>query len=717
MNIVQSKLLNRMIKAALVAGLVSSTAFSDEGTEADAEVKELPDFSKWQCRFCPEYEGWYGEGLFGIGWVSDDSLRFGSYRGLEEEGFYPAIDGQAHYLKADGRYADIYARDLGIDSRQFDARGGRMGKYEVRLGWSEIPSFRGFGGAATPFIGQGSSVLTLPPDWVRASRTEGMTTLNDSLVPANYRLERKTLDLGLSMRFTSAWSFDIDAQRQDKKGTRPFGAGGVYLNNASFLPAPVDFTTDRLDMGVNWKGRKASFRLGFMGSWFDNGQQSVTWDDPFVSGPGAERYRAALEPSNDYYQFNLSGVYAITRGINLSGRAAIGQGTQDEAFLPYSINPNFANIPLPRNNLGGKVDTSVFNLGGKLYARISPKLSLTARYKYDERDNRTPVNTYSPVIADFIILRDRQNKPYSFERSQFSLDARYRLFKTVRVSAGGKYQELDRTLQVVENQDETTAWAELDFTPFWRTQLRLKIEGSSRDVNEYRPNTSQANGPIDNPLFRKYNQADRDRTRVLLDFNLRATDSLGFALNAYSASDDYTNSELGLQNSDVKSYTVTMDYAAGEKVSLYAFYGNEQIESQLDGANSTGMENYWFADTEDEVVTIGAGGTLVLDDRASLQVDYVLADTTGDISVRTAAGGDPFPSLVTKLANLRLSYNQTVSERWGYRVMVEYEKFDAADWAIDDYGVTGMSSILWSGISSPKYDIWNLRLQATYRFQ
>jgi MtrB/PioB family decaheme-associated outer membrane protein len=710
MAMMKRKQLAAVINAALLAGLLAGTAQAQD----DAAV-ELPDFSKWQCRFCTEYDMWYGEGLFGIGWVSDESLRFGSYRGLEDDGAYAAIDGEAHLVRLNGRYADIYARNLGLDSRQLEARGGVMGKYEVRFGWSELPFYRGYD-ASTPFSGQGTGNLTLPADWVRARNTAGMTGLQNALVPAELGLQRETLDLGLSMRLASAWSFDVDAQRQEKTGTRPFGGGGIYFNDASILPAPVDFSTDIVDLGVNWTGKKASARLGFMGSWFDNGTQSVTWDNPFTSGPGTDRFRAALEPSNDYYQFNLSGVYNITQGINVSGRAAMGEGTQDEAFLPYSINPDFEGIPLPRASLGGQVDTSTYNLGGKLYARLSSKLSLTARYKYDERDNTTPVSLYSPVISDFIQLEDRFNKPYSFERTQYSLDARYRLTRGVRVSAGGKYQELDRTLQVVENQDETTAWAEVDLTPMARTQLRLKIEGSERDVNEYRANESRP-GPVDNPLFRKYNQADRDRTRVILDANVMPTDRLSVNLNAYTAIDDYNNSVLGLQDSDVESYTLNLSYAAGDKLSLYAFYTREEIESNLNGASGTRERDRWFADTVDNIETFGLGGTMQFDDRGSLSLDWVSADTKGDIQVRSELSDDPFPTLSTKLNNLRLSFKQTLTENWGYRMMVEYEQYDASDWAIDGFGVDGLGSVLWSGVTSPEYDIWNLRLQATYRFQ
>ncbi|MEJ2534971.1 MAG: MtrB/PioB family decaheme-associated outer membrane protein [Gammaproteobacteria bacterium] len=699
----------------MVSTAVLATAAS-VGVQADEHADEanMPDMSKWECKRCPEYYGWWGEALLGIGWVSDDSLRFGSYRGLEDDGFYAAIDGNATYRDAEGMYLDVMADDLGIDSRRLDMRGGRMGSYEIRFGWQEIPFYRGYS-AATPYAGQGGTVLTLPANWVPAAGTSGMTELAGALQPAPLGVKRDILDAGLTWRATSNWSFDVDAQRQEKTGTRPWGGGGLYFNSAAVLPAPVDYTTDRIDAGVNWTGSRASLRLGFMGSWFDNGANSMAWDHAFSGTPETTRFQAALEPDNEYYQFSLSGAYRLTDRINFSGHAAMGEGTQDEAFLPYSVNPDFGGLVLPRASLDGQVDTSIFNVGGKLTARVNSKLSLTARYKYDERDNQTPVDLWTPVVADFIQNEERFNRPYGFERTQYSLDARFRFTSRFRLAAGAKQLELDRTLQAVEESDDTTFWTEATWTGLPLTQIRLKLEATERDISEYRANDSGP-GPVDHPLFRKYNQADRERTRVILDASVMATDRLTLNLNAANAVDDYTDSPLGLQNSNVESFNLSLDYAASETMTFYAFAGYETIESSLDGSASLSSLDRWFADTRDRIMTGGVGGNWFLSETGNLGVDLLASDTRGNIDVRTSADEDPFPALRTELVNLRLHWNQKIGENWGYRLLAEYENFEATDWGIDGYGADGIDPLLWIGISSPKYSIWHFRAQATYRF-
>jgi MtrB/PioB family decaheme-associated outer membrane protein len=688
-----------------LAMLAGNTFAQDEDTTADDDP-----FSDWACRLCPEAAGWWGNALFGLGWVSDDSLRFGSYRGLEQEGAYAALDGEVHYRDEQGRFLDLFTRDLGLDSREFDVRGGRQGTYELRLGWHEIPYWRGYG-AQTPFGGQGTGTLKLPADFVRAPVTSGMTNLQASLHPAPLKVQRDILDLGGSFRFSSAWSVDVNAQQQRKQGTRPLGGDGIYLNNATQLTAPVDFTTDQLEVGINWGNRRARLRLGFMGSWFDNGRQSLTWDNPFSSPSVVDQLRLALAPSNDYHQFSLTGSYSFTPRVHVSGHAAMGEMSQNEPFLPYSINPDFSSVPLPRASLDGKVDTSVYNLGGKLSARLNSRVSFTARAKYDERDNRTPVDVYTPVTTDIIITGERMNRPYSFERTQYSADLRFRAHRTLRLSGGARRYEIDRTLQAVEESEDTTWWGEIGFTPAARSQIRLKYEDISRDISEYR--NPDLGGIPDNPMFRKYNQADRDRQRVLLQLFFTPVDGLGLNASAYRAKDEYEESALGLQDSNVSGFTASFDYARGEAFTLYGFFTREDIESDMLGRNGI---QAWRADTRDRIATAGVGFSAGISDQTRLGLDVSWAETKGEIAVQTVLKEDPFPKLRTELLNARMYVSHQLNEHWGFRLFAEFEDYSSEDWAIDGLGVDGLDPVLTFGLLTPDYDVWNLSAQATYRF-
>jgi len=665
----------------------------------------------YKCKQCVKYVGWRGDLDFGLSYVSDDSFRFGDYRGLEEKGFYAALDGDLHFRNLEGRYFDLYARNLGYDSRQLEMRGGNQGRYELRFAWKETPKYRGYG-TQTPFLGVGSDTLTLPADWVRARTTDGMTALDSTLHTAPLKIQRKTLDLGLTTQFARDWSYRVDYQRQEKKGSQPFG-GALMFNNATILPAPVDFTTDQFDMDLTWTGRRAQVQLGFIGSYFDNGDSSLTWQNPFYSHPDQDYMRAATAPDNEFYQFNLSAAFAFTPRIRVSGQAAWGQLSQDEAFLPYTINPAFSDLVLPRTSLDGKLDTSTFNLSGKFSARLNSKLSFTARGKVDERDNKTPVDSYIQVTTDLVPSVVRYNRPFSYEREQYSADLRFRAHRAIRLSGGAWQKNIDRTLQAIERSEETAWWGEVKLTPFAMSELRFKLESAERDTSDYLQQDD--GGPTDHPLMRKFNQADRDRERLTVELDLAPFEAFGINLSYFRSNADYDNSEIGLQESDDQSYSINLNYVIGANVNLYAFYTRDDIDADL--INSTGITaTPWNAITNDRIITGGFGVSSPVGEKSSIGFDYVSSDSRGDISVQTTNEEAPYDPLKTNLRNARVHFDHEVNDHWGYKLYLEYEKYSSQDWAIDGLGTDGISSVLSMGEQSPEYSVWYFRLQASYRF-
>ncbi len=676
-----------------------------------AQAEEAPEPTIYGCKQCVKYTGWRGSIDFGATYINNDSYRFGDYRGLEEEGLYAAVDGDIHYRNLEGNYFDMYARNLGYESREIDMRGGNQGSYEIRFGWQEIPRWLGYG-TQTPFLGVGSDVLTLPNDWVRANTTVGMDALQSSLMVEPLKTKRKILDAGATLKFLSNWSYRIDYQRQKKEGIRTLGAG-LFFSNASILPAPIDFTTDLFDTALTWSNKRAQVELGFISSKFDNGNSSLTWQNPFRSLPELSVFRAALEPGNKFHQFNLSGAFAITPRIRLSGQAAMGRMKQNDPFLPYTINPKYSDLPLPRESLNGKVDTNTYNFAGKLYARVNNKLSFTARGKWDKRDNKTPVDLYTPVITDLLIVGPRYNRPYSYKRQKYSADLRYRLDPKIGLSGGFRQYNMDRTLQRVERTKETTWWGQAKVSPTFNTEFRFRGEWADRDISDYLP--LDDDGTIDNPLFRKFNMADRDRDRILLEFDYMPIDSFSITLGYIHAKSSYKKSVLGLQKSVDQSYSVNLNYAISSKVNAYAFYNLDYLDADLLNT-SGGSSGQWSARTQDRIETSGIGLSATISEKSSIGVDYVYSGSRGKILVQTSADEPPFDPLMTSLKNFKLHFDYDFSDSWGYKLYAEREQYDSSDWAIDGLGVGGINSVLSMGEQSPEYSVWYYRFQISYRF-
>ncbi len=466
-------------------------------------------------------------------------------------------------------------------------------------------------------------------------------------------------------------------------------------------------------MSVEYSGERAHMRVGFGGSWFNNGNASVSWENPFNPIGNTQLLRAALEPDSNFQQFNFSGAYRVTPGVRLLGNVTIGHIKQDQTFLPYSINPDFDDLLLPRASLNGKIDTGIFNLATRLMARLSPNLKLSARIKIDERDNSSPVNFYTPVSYDYVLNQDTANRPYSFKRNRYSLELDYRSHPFMRWRAGVKRNEHARTLQSVTDTKERTWWGELNFNHWATAQLRLRLEASDRDNSPYVQVINP--GLRENVLMRKFNLAGRDRDRFVIELDLSPADRLSAGISYYMSKDDYQQSVLGVLHSEERSFSIDLGYALNNKLGLHMFFTQDSFDSEIAGAGFPGA-TAWMARTEDRFTTFGAGFTGKLSDKMDISLDYISSDSRGRIGTDSGSGEAPFPELESDLVNTRVRLNYTVNDQWSWILIGEHENYRSKDWQIDGLGNDGISAILSFGGESPDYSINLLRLMASYRF-
>ena len=370
-------------------------------------------------------------------------------------------------------------------------------------------------------------------------------------------------------------------------------------------------------------------------------------------------------------------------------------------------------MQLPRNSLGGKLDTSSINLASRLSARLSSKLNLRLGLKIDERDNRTPVELYTPVITDVNQRAEVPNRPYSFERKQYWGEISYRALSSLNINAGVKRKDHQRTLQSVRDTVDDSWWGEVRFDHFSSTQLRFKYETSERDTSVYQ----QVGMPFlqENILMRKFYLADRHRDRALLELDFSPAGPFSASLSYFVSEDSYDQSIIGLMESTENGFNLDTAYALKPNLSLHAFVTRETYDSDISGSAST-PANAWIAQTEDLFTTLGFGLSGKLSEVLDIRFDVFSSEARGRIATDSGANEPPFPDLTTKLRNARFSINYRASRQWGFNLQIEHEKYTSADWQIDGLGADGISAILTMGQQSPDYSITVLRLLANYTF-
>ncbi len=688
--------------------LFGGPAAGQDPTASGAETPP-PDIRRWTCADCPFTYGLIGDILIGAQVVSDDFFEFGNYRGLEEDGVFGDFSADLLFRTEKADYLEFHARDLGIDSRELSAAGGRQGVYKAYLTYDEIPYFRA-DDTRTIFLGAGTANQTLPPDWLRADTTDQFSALPAALRPVDIEHERETLGLGFAYQLPEHWHYRVDYQRTVKEGNRI--QGGAFIFRATELAAPVDYETHRVDLGIGYRRDFWEIETAYHLSIFDNDNNMLRFENPFTGINGAARGELAQEPDNEFHQITLSGSWRRSRWLTVVGQLSLGFNNQDQAFLAPTLNPNLLNPALPAADLNGEVKTRA----ARLRLTSSPLDRLTARvqFAYDERDNDSPQHSFLQVVTDTFVTEERVNEPFSYER--FSIDATldYRLFSFLKLNGGFKHQETDRIFQEVDDTDTQTYRAGLSATPFSRLSLNVDVKRENRD-NDLDPALL---GPQENPGLRRFHFAEqeRDSLRAALDYAI--LDNLFAGLYAEIADEDFTDTEIGVSEARDESYGFDLSATFGRDISAHAFVAKESLKSVIRGAdNITGFP--WVATTDDNFHTVGFGvnfadlpGKWV---RAAIDFSYAAAD--GEVRTDKAGNAPPFPELETNRFTLETSVERELRKNINLYFAYLVGRLTEDDFFRDGVDPATVPTLLSLGEGTPDKTVHVVRVGLRYTFE
>lgn len=502
----------------------------------------------------------------GVGAVSKGSFKYGEFNGLEKKGGYAIgnfdLRGGAAYDSDSARRWHIKGTDLGLETRNLSGEYGEQGKFRFNFGYDE--QLRNNSDTyQTPYRGSGSNNLTLPGNWIAprvpqaitganginfrsldatagtgptfnavgvltpptAAQLTQLQSIRDNDLPAfqnvNLHTKRTKYDAGLSYSFSPQWDFQASLRHEHKDGIKPMGVVSSQVSQFSAtIPDLVNQDTDQANVGLNYKTDKGFMRAAYYGSIVRNNVQSMTWQDVNDLTKSATMGSA---PGNQFHQFSLTGAYNITPATKLAAEGSYARNTQDQAFLrsATAANGQLA-FGLPTTSLDGLVVSKGLNL--KLTSKATRGLNLTAGYKFDDRDNRTPVNTYlfqdanetKSGVSPFAGLNGLpaglgintniyNNRAYSKKTNQLNLQADYAVAKGQWLQAGYDWQKIDRTCNGawIDCADAATT-RENTLRAEWRANLIEDVSGrigyaySKRTVSNYNENAFLALVPVAN---------------------------------------------------------------------------------------------------------------------------------------------------------------------------------------------------------------------------
>jgi MtrB/PioB family decaheme-associated outer membrane protein len=694
----------------------------------------------------------------GLGRVSGATYKSGDYTGLQRDGVYTIGNVELNRRSEDGAgYVELQGRSLGLDSRNVRVEAGEHGNYAVRVEYDQIPKLIS-DSYQTPFTNPGSTNLTLPSNWVRGATTTNMTTLNSSLRPFNIDTQRNATSLGFAKQLPAGWDFDVRVKREEKDGNRLIGAviGNSGGNpRAAILPEPVNYTTDEIEAIARYTADKLQMQFGYYGSFFRNANNGLAWANPFASsvwvGPTAPGVTAfnngqlGLPPDNQFHQFNLSAGYSYTKDTRVSGSLSLGRMTQDDAFLPYSINSALLNTPLPRSSLDGRIDTTHADL--KVTSKLMPKLNMTAAYRYDQRDNKTPQATYAYVGGDSqtqgALDKIRINLPGSTTRQQVDADFDYHMAAHTKLRFGAGYDWAKKTYEAITDEREGTLKAEVHHEFNDTVNAGFGYAYSDRKTSDYNAGapfvatftpaylaTQVATGLWDNvPTQKKFFLAPRVRDKVRAFVNVSPTERVDLQFGADFKNDDYHESQYGLQKARGWSLNFDVNVVATDALSGHLFtsldsYSTLQRSIAL-GAAKTNVTNTgldWSADIGDRTTTAGAGFRYKPLRKYEFGGDLSYALSRGKIGVFTgpaiaaASQATPMPDLTTRLVRLDLFGQYKLQKDVTLKMKYLFERFRSTDWAVDGVLPATLANVIGTNQVSPRYSVHVIGVSVAYQF-
>ena len=597
----------------------------------------------------------------------------------------------------------------GLESRYLRLEGGVQGSHKFFLEYDELPNYKN-NTVQTPFLGVGSNNLTLPPGF------DINTSLDASLNSFELETRRKRAKVGALFVPKEHWQFDIDFSHENKQGVDATGAAiangrtnSIGNTTTSLLPEPIDQDTDMVNATLHYAGDAGQLDLKYHMSLFDNNNDSLTWQDPF--NPVATG-SMALAPDNEFHQLSLTGAYTLPYNSRLTGLISTGRMTQNQDFQAYSVG---GTLPAT-SSLNGEVWLTNAQL--KLASRPVSKLRLNAELRYNERDNQTPVNTYDYIVLDSYAGGSVQNRPYSYKNNRIKLDANYRFNAITSLRGGYKYNEMKRSYIDVEREDtqENTLFAKWKIKAHATVDLALYGEASSRDGSEYNTPTNQ------NLAMRKYNLADRDRTKVGASIDYMATDKLFLSARADYNQDDYKNSTIGLTEATQPVYTLDFSYQPRNNITTYGYYTYENIQSSQNGATAATNQSPstgWQADFDDTFDTAGVGIKWTDLGKWDIGADIVYSKSNGASEMKDLANPgteDQYPDTKTELTSVKLWTRYNHSKQLSYKLGYWFEEYSADNWNAGLQPYDPVANILLLGNETLDYNVYVITASASYRF-
>ena len=715
--------------------------------------------------------------------LSHDSNKFGEYSGMNDKGAYAignfSVKGGDGYGPGEGTTRwSVSGSNLGLDSRELKGSFSKQGQWNLGIGYDEL-QHNTTSRYQTPYLGSmGGSNFTLPAGFgllVAPPAVPNVNAMNSTQLSAFHTVDvnntRKNTSFNAGYILSPEWkaTFDYNNLKQDGAKLMGFASDGnigAAAERVSILPNPTNYTTETVNIALDWTGDKGYLTAGYFGSFFRNHDDRVTfttWQTINATDT------MSVPPDNKLHQFNLSGGYKFSPTTKLTGAFSYGRNTQDDNYVASAASI----VSIPRTSLNGEVITTHADL--KLVDQTTKDLKLSGGVIYNKRDNQTDSGTYNTKHLGGTAV-PLPNAPFSFDKTQVELAADYRLGKNNKIRVAYNHDDMDRycnqyadsaafpagtgclvntqtkedrlsvvyKLKAAEGVDFSATYAYSDRNTDYNTLARVPMRPQANKGNVLP--SGLTTGPAAGGLnggdylgFHPIYDASREQNMLKLSVNWEANDKLSLGLSGRYADDNYTENTFGAQ--DGKSWNANLDatYNYAENGSVFGYVSQDYRDRYIKHSNRSAVATgyFWGDQLEDKATTYGLGfkqggllggnldikGDLTYSDAKTSYSSDFLNFFGGATTAVTCAGPTQLtcgsaPDVKNKLTQIKLSGTYKVDKQSKIAVGYLYQKLETHDYYYNayQYGYTS-TSVLPTNQNSGDYSVNVVAVSYIYSFK
>lgn len=634
----------------------------------------------------------------GIGYVDQNNNRFGQYNGLNEQGGYLLFDFNLNRRdEATGSWLQFIGRNVGLDMRElrFDHR--RQGNWGYFIDYNQIPRYNQYiVNTGLQGIGTGSVAVS------SVGRQD-----------VNLDTQRKIWTLGFDKVLPAGWDFSVRFKNEDKDGSRQWGRGNT-TGGFEWLADPINYNTKQLEAVAAFTGKSLQLSGGYYGTAFNNSNtqiNSVGGTLASTTAIGNNFQTMGLPPDNESHQLYLSGGYSITPTTRATFKLARARITQDDAFaqgfrVSAAVPSTVPLAPGIGSDLGGRIDTTQAQLG--LTARPLRELTVRADWRYNDRDDKTPLRQYlAPVAVG--ATTDGFNEPRSITTNTGKLEASYLLPMAFRLTGTYDYEQKKRNtspVRIVSFRDETeenTGRVELRRSLSETLNGAVSYQYSDRTGSAWQT-TTLLGGAVGSNLVHPLHLADRERKRWRLTLDWTPLEQLGLNFMYDDAKDTYGSNNgriYGPRSGKAELYTLDAVYSLSDKWQLNGWFSNTDTKADPDqqmcenatsgvtgnctaAGAGTLADPIWSAGLRNVAETWGIGLRGKPMARLEIGVEFIYAKDLGQFKQAAVSPANApiaqIPDSHFERQTFKLNAKYALDKNSGVRLLYAYDRFKTDDW-------------------------------------